>query len=192
MRPDCGVADGVRPVFSTGCPRRVEMAGRAGGHAVAPHLHVPEQRLPEGDGGAPVAHEFGQIGRLRYRDGFERGRAWGIGRLGSSRETNGHAEDQRHGNAGGTMCVHWLLSLRERRVQEPCQMTSRGKMRRVNAESRSGGRVSLGLSRTLREFPQVPTGIARPLPPERQASVGELAGASPDYSPTTGISPARS
>ena len=64
-----GVQLVLRAVVRTG----VEMAARAGLDAVAAHLHVPEERLPEGDGRRVVADEEGEVGGLGNRDRLERG-----------------------------------------------------------------------------------------------------------------------
>jgi len=68
-----------RPVgsvgFSTEVGARGEVTCRAGRLAVAPRLHVPEERLAEHDRGLPVLDEVGEIRRLRNRHRTQRSQA---------------------------------------------------------------------------------------------------------------------
>ena len=86
-----GVQLVLRAVVRTG----VEMAARAGLDAVAAHLHVPEERLPEGDGRRVVADEEGEVGGLGNRDRLERG-----GRRGQDLGPDVPAEERRSKHGG--------------------------------------------------------------------------------------------
>jgi hypothetical protein len=61
----------LRPAVGAG----VEVAGGARRPPVAPHLHVPEERLPEDDERRAVADERVQAGGARHRDRLQRRRA---------------------------------------------------------------------------------------------------------------------
>ncbi len=82
----------------------VEVAGGAGGFAVAAGLHVPEEGFPEDDEGAGVADVTVEAGGRGDGDGLQGSEGWAAARGGLGGEVGSEGGDEQDGSK-----FHWML-----------------------------------------------------------------------------------